>query len=143
MDFVLAGNLLRDLTELSYGGVHSFLHTTLDVNRAGAGGYASETVSVDGFGEHGCGRGAVTGHVAGFAGGFTHHLCAHVFERALQLDLLGHSHTIFGGCWGAEFFVDEHVTAFRSEGHRDGPRQFFNTAEDALAGLFVEYELFG
>ena len=83
LDFVLAGHLLGDLGKLRHGGVHSLLHTTLDVNGAGTGGHAAEAFAVDGLGKHGRGGGTVTGHVAGLAGGFANHLGAHVFVRAL------------------------------------------------------------
>ena len=112
LDLVLTGHLLGDLGELCHGGVHSFLHTTLDVNGAGTGGHAAETFAVDGLGKHGRGGGTVTGHVAGLAGGFANHLGTHVFVRALELDLFGHSHTVLGGGGGAEFLVDEDVTTF-------------------------------
>ena len=128
---------------MRHGGVHSLLHTTLDVNGAGTGGHAAETFAVDSLSKHGRGGGTVTGHVAGLAGGFANHLGAHVFVRALELDLFGHGYTIFGGGGGAEFLVNEDVTTFGAERHLHGLGQFFHTPKDVLAGLFVKYELFG
>ncbi len=128
---------------MSHGGVHGLLHTALDVNRARTGRHAAKAFAIDGLGEHGGGGGAIAGHVAGFAGGLADHLRAHIFKGAFQFDLLGHGDTVFGGSGGAEFFVDEHVAAFGAERdfHRFG--EFFNTAQDSLAGFFVEYKLFG
>ena len=48
------------------------------------------------LGEHGRGGGAVAGHVGGLGGDLAHHLRAHVLERVLELDLLGHRHAVLG-----------------------------------------------
>src|ERR1700719_2151974 len=97
----------------------------------------------DGLGEHGRGGGAVAGHVGGLGRDLLHHLRAHVLELVLQLDLLGHRHSVLRDGGGAERLLDHHVAALGPEGdlHRVGER--VDALEDRLARADVKQDFLG
>src|SRR5690606_26652107 len=68
----------------------------LEVHRVHAGRDRLHAFAHDGLGQHGGGGGAVAGGVVGLRGHFAHHLCAHVLELVLQLDLLGDGNAVLG-----------------------------------------------
>src|SRR6185437_593732 len=71
---------LAILADGSADRVHGALNAALQGHRVGAGGNGLYAVTIDGLRQNGSGGGAVTGHIAGLAGHFTHHLGAHVFQ---------------------------------------------------------------
>ena len=60
---------------------------------------------------------SITGYISGFGSNFLHHLCAHVLDRIFQFDLFCNGHPVFSDGRCTEFFIDNDVTAFRSERH--------------------------
>jgi len=126
---------------LNRGG-DRLVDAALDVDRAGAAGDVFQTFAINRLGQNRRRRGAVAGRVARFAGDFADHLRAHVFVGAFQFDLLGDRHTVLGDRRGAEFFVNDHVAAFRSERCHDRAREFLHALEQRLPRLLVEYQLF-
>ena len=137
-DFVAVVDLLRDLRELGDDGFDSLVDAALERGRVGAGGDVAETFLVDGLGEHRRGRGAVTSDVGGLGGDFAHELGAHVLIRILELDFLGHGHTVLGDGRGAEFLVEDDVAAARSEGGFDRAREFLDAAEKRLPRVLIK-----
>jgi hypothetical protein len=121
------------------GGLHD---AVLEVGGVGACGDVAEAFFVDGFCEDGGGGGTVTGHVAGLAGDLADELSAHVFEGAGQFDFLGDGDAVLGDGRGAEFLVEDDVTAGGPESGFDGLGDFFDAAQEGLAGGFIEAELF-
>ena len=93
-----------------------------------------QAFAIDRLGQHRGGGGAVAGDVAGLAGDFADHLGAHVFIGVFQFDFLGHRDAVLGHRGGAEFFVNHHVAAFRSERGDDRLGEFGDAAQDGLAG---------
>jgi hypothetical protein len=89
-------DLLGDLGQVFNRGLNSLLDATLNADGARAGGDELQAFAINRFGEHGRSGGAIARRIAGFAGHFAHHLCAHVFIRIFQLDFLRHRHAVFG-----------------------------------------------
>ena len=73
---------------------------------------------------------------------FTHHLCAHVFQRILELDLFGYRHTVFGDGGAAELFLEDDIASLRAERNLYGVGKLVHTAQDRLAGILAIYNLF-
>ena len=96
----------------------------------------------DGLGIHGGGGGAVAGDAAGLGSDFLDHLRAHVFVRVFEFDFLGDGDAVFGDGGRAEGFFDHDVTAGGAEGDFDGAGEFFDAAEDGLAGFLIECDSF-
>jgi len=118
------------------------LDAALDGDRAGPGGDVLEAAAEDGLGQDGCRGGAVTSGVAGVARHFAHHLGAHVLERILEVDLLGHGDTVLGDCGGAELLVEDDVAALGAEGRGHGLAQDGNTPQQGLPRGLIKLQLF-
>jgi hypothetical protein len=85
------------------------LDAALHFHRVGASHHVARAFAINRLREH-CRRGrAVAGRVRGLARDLAHHLRAHVLERILQVDLLGHRHTVLGDGGGAELLVEDDV----------------------------------
>ena len=115
-------------------GLDGLVDAALDFHRVVTGGDELGALAVDRLREHGGGRGAVAGDVAGLRSDFAHHLRAHVLEAVLELDLLGDGHAVLGDGGGAEALLDDDVAALGAEGdlHRVGER--VDAREDEVAG---------
>ena len=85
--------------------------------------------------QHGRGRRAVAGDVAGFGRHLADHLGAHVLKLVFELDFLGDRDTILGNPRRAEGFLDHDVAAFRPECHLDGVCQRIDAAQHAVASF--------
>ena len=96
---------------------------------------------IDGLGQNGRGGGAVAGHVGGLGGDFAHHLRAHVLERILQLDFLGHGHAVLGDGGRAELLLDDDVAALGAERHLHRVGQRVHAAQNRLTGIFTVQNL--
>jgi len=118
------------------------LDAALDADGAGARRDELQAFAINRFGEHGRGGGAIARSVAGFAGDFADHLCAHVFIGIFELDLLGDCHAVFGDGRGAELFVEHDVAAFGAEGRGDRFGEFIDALEEGLTSCLVKDELF-
>src|SRR5262249_46449337 len=88
---------------------------TLDVHRVRAGDHVFRALAIDGLREDGGGRGVIPGDIRRLAGDFTRHLRTHVFERVLQIDLLGDRHAVLGDI-GDPYFLS--TTTLRPLGPR-------------------------
>jgi hypothetical protein len=134
---------LRHLLQLLGDGRHGLLDAALDVHRVGAGGDVLGALAVDGLGQHGRRGGAVAGDVGGLARDLAHHLGAHVLERILQLDLLGHGDAVLGDRRRSELLVEDDVAALGSEGDLDRVGQQVHAAENRLARVLAVNDLLG
>ena len=123
--------------------VDGFVDAALQRGRVRTRRHVAQAFLVDGFREHGRRGGAVAGDVAGLAGDLTHELRAHVLVGVFQFDLLGHGHTVLGDGGRAEFLVEDDVAARRPKRRLDRTGQFLHAAQEGLAGVFVELQLFG
>ena len=118
------------------------LDAALQLHRVRAGDDVLRALAEDRLGEHGRGRGAVTGDVGGLARDFADHLRAHVLERVLELDLLGDRHAVLGDGGGAELLVEDDVAALGAERHLDRVGELVDAAQDGLARLLAVDNLF-
>ena len=130
---VLAG--LADLLQLS-----TTTSTALSMPRLISIGFAPAVTfltpsRIDGLGQNGRGRGAVTGHIAGLAGDFADQLGAHVFVGVLELDFLGDGHAVLRDRRGAEFLVENRVAALRAERRLHGIGELVDPSQDGRPEL--------
>ena len=114
----------------------------LDVHRVRARGDGLEALAHDRLGEHGRGRGAVTGLVGGVGRDFLHHLRAHVLELVLELDLLRHAHAVLGDGRGAEALLEHCIAALGAQRHLDRVGQDVDAAHHAGARVIAETYVF-
>ena len=80
-----------------------------------------QTFTKNGFGEDGCGSGAVASHVIGLAGGFLDELCTHVFNGVGELNIFSNRDAVFGHVRAAPTLVQNSIAATRTESGADGP----------------------
>ncbi len=114
-DVFLAADFLGHALELLNDLVGAQIDALLQQHRVRAGGDVAESLVNDRLRQHGRGGGAVTGHVVGLGGRFLEKLRAHVRERILELDLLGHGHAVMRDGRRAELLVERDVAALRTE----------------------------
>ena len=142
-DFLFVFDLFGNLRELFNRRRNGFVDAALDVDRARAAGDVFQAFAINRLGQHRRRRRAVARCVARLAGDFADHLRAHVFVRVFEFDFLRDRHAVLGDRRGTEFFVNDHVAAFRAERCHDGAREFLHALEQRLPRLLVEYQLFG
>jgi hypothetical protein len=130
LDFFLVLDLLGDLASC-HGGFHGLVDAALDADRVRAAGDELQAFAINRLGQNRRRRGAVAGDVARLARDFADHLGAHVFVGVFQFDFLRDRHAVLGDRRGTEFFVDDHVAAFRSERGDDGAGEFLHAASNA------------
>ena len=118
-------------------GLDGLLDAALELHRVGAGGDHLQAFAVDRLREHRRRRRAVAGRVGRLARDFAHHLRAHVLERVLEVDLLGHRHAVLGDGGGAELLVDDDVAALGAERDLDRVGQGVDAAEDRLSRVLT------
>ena len=102
------------------------------------GGHRLGALADDRLGQHGRGRGAVAGLVAGLRGDLAHHLRAHVLELVGELDLLGDGDAVLGDARRAERLVEHDVAALRAQRHLDGVGENVDAAQHPLARVAVK-----
>ena len=117
-------------------GLDGLVDAALDLHRVVTRGDELGALAVDRLREHGGGRGAVAGDVAGLRGDFAHHLGAHVLELVLELDLLGDGDAVLGDRRRAEALLDDDVAALGAERDLDRVGERVDAREDQVAGYF-------
>ena len=132
-DLVVGGDLLGVLLQLLDDGLDREVDAALQIHRVHAGGNRLGAFLDDRGGEHGRGRGAVTGDVGGLRGDLAHHLRAHVLELVVELDLLGDGDAVLGDAGSAERLVEHDVAAFRAERHFHGIGENVDAAQHLVA----------
>ena len=119
------------------GGVDA----ALERDRVGAGRDTAQALVDHGLGQHGRGRGAVTGDVVGLGRDLLGELRAEVLVRVLELDLAGDGHAVVGDGGGAPLLVDDDVAALGAERHLDGVGEAVHAALERPPGVLVESRL--
>ena len=109
----------------------------------GAGRDVAQALVHQRLGEHGGGRGAVTGDVVGLGRHLLGELGAEVLVRVLELDLAGDGDAVVGDGGGAPLLVDDDVAALRAERHLDRVRERVDAALERAAGVVVELQGLG
>ena len=130
------------LDALDHGG-DGLVDAALQVHRVHARGDGLHALAHDGLGQDGGGGGAVAGLVIGARRNLADHLRAHVLELVLKLDLFGDGDAVLGDARRAEGLVEDHVAAFRAQGHLDGVGEDVDALEHFLAGFGVELDVLG
>src|SRR3954471_12698020 len=138
----VAADLLGHALDFSGEGLDGLLDAALDVHRVRTGDDVLRAFAVDRLRQHRRGGGPVAGGVRRLARDLTDHLRAHVLERILQVDFLGHRHAVLGDGRRAEFLVEDDIAALRAEGDLYRIGQLVHTAQDRLAGLLAVHNLF-
>jgi len=91
--------------------------------------------------EDGGGRGAIPGDIRRLAGDFTRHLRPHVFERILQIDLLGDGDAVLGNRRRSELLVEDDVATLGTKGDLDRVGQLIDAAQDGPTRLVTVHDL--
>ncbi len=138
---ILADRLALGLEVLDDGG-DGLVDTALEVHRIRTGGDVLQTHVHDGLGEDRGGGGTVTGLLVGLGSDLLDHLGAHVLEAVLEFDLLGDGHAVLGDLGGSEFLVDDHVTAFRAQGHLYCVRKCVGAVLHRGTDVGIEFDFF-
>ena len=128
-DLVVGRDLLGAGLELLHDRFNRQVDAALEVHRVHAGRDRLGALAHDRLGQHGRGRGAVAGDVAGLGGDLAHHLRAHVLELVRELDLFGDGDAVLGDAGRAEALVEHDVAALGAERHLDGVGQNVDAAQ--------------
>ena len=141
-DFFVRLHLLGALLEIGDDGFDRLLMPRFEIHRVHAGRDRLRAFAHDRLGENRRRGRAVAGCVVGLLGDFAHHLRAHVLELVGELDFLRHRHAVLGRARRAEALVDDDVAALGTERdlHRVG--QDVDAAEQLLAGIRAEFDVF-
>ena len=132
-------SLLSDvLNHLSYG----LVDTTLQIHRIRTCCYVLQTYTDDSLSQNRCGCRTVTRVVVGLRSNLLHQLCAHVLERASQLNLFCHCHTILRDVRCAKLLLNDHVATLRAQCHLNGIRQLVHALLQEVAGIHIIFNLF-
>ena len=123
------------------GGFDGLLDAALQSGGACAGGHGLHAFAEDGLCQHGCGGGAVAGHVGSLGSDFAYHLRAHVLERILQLDFLRYRHAVLGDDRRAEFLFNHRIAALGAEGDLYRVREGVDAPQNRLARCFSSHDL--
>ncbi len=117
------------------------LDTALEAHRVGACGDVAQAFMHHRPGQHGGGRGAVTGDVVGLLGDLLDELGTDPLERILELDLLGDRDAVVGDRGCAPLLVEHDVAALRAERdpHRVG--ELVHAGFERAAGFLIERNL--
>ena len=133
---------LGEVVERRNGRLDGGLDALLQRHRVGAGGDVLQSLADHGPGEHGRGRGAVTGDVVGLLGDFFDQLGADLLEGVFEVDVLGDRDTVVRNGGGAPLLVQHDVAALWSQGDADGVGQLVHSALEGASGLFVKSDQF-
>ncbi|CNU94829.1 Uncharacterised protein [Salmonella enterica subsp. enterica serovar Bovismorbificans] len=119
-----------------------FVDTTFQVHRVHARSNGFQAFGNDGLRQYGRGGGAVACSVVRFRGNFFHHLRAHVFKLVFQFDFTRYGNTIFSDSRRTERFIQNHVTAFRTEGYFHCICQYVYAAQHFHTSVVTEFYVF-
>ena len=121
---------------------NSFVDTTFQVHRVHARSNSFQTFSDDSLSQYGCSGGPVACSVVRFRGNFFHHLRTHIFELVFQFDFTSNGNTIFGDGRCTERFIQNYVTAFRTEGNFHCICQYVYAAQHFHTSVVTEFYVF-
>src|SRR5437667_3255663 len=141
-DFLVRGDLLGVLDEVGDHGFHRQVDTALQIHRVHAGGNRLGAFTDDRSREHGRGGGAVAGRIGRLGSDLAHHLCAHVLELVVELDLLGDGDAVLGDAGSTERLVEHDVAALGAERDLDRVGENDDAAQHAVAGINAEFYYF-
>jgi len=134
---------LAELLQLFGQRDHGLVDAALEVHRVHPGGDVFHALADDRLGEHGRGRGAITGCVGGLGGNLLDHLRAHVLELVLELDFLGDRHAVLGDGGSTEAALEHDIAALGTEGDLDRIGEDVHAVDHLVAGIVVEQNNLG
>ena len=120
---------------------HGLVDTALEVHRVGTGGHVLQAHTDDRLCKHRCRRCSVTGIVVGLRSDLLDHLCTHVGECILELNLLGDRHTVLGDLGSTELLVDNHVATLGAQRYLHCVRQRIDTLLEEFARLDIVFDI--
>ena len=138
----VAGDRFRKLLNLFDRQFDRLVNAALNSHGVRARGHRLHAFAENRLGQNGGRGGAVARHIGSLGCYFAHHLGAHVLERILQLDFLGHAHAVFRDGGSAELFLENDVSSFGSQGDLYCFSQLVDAAQNCLAGLITVNNLF-
>ena len=134
------------LLSLCLDAFHHFgnglVDAALHVEGISARSHVLHAFGEDGLCEDGSGSGAVAGIVTRLAGHALNELCARVAEGVVEFDFLRYAHAVLSDAGCAEFFIDNHIAAFRTEGHFHCICKRVCAFAEKLAGFNVVFDFF-
>ena len=141
-DFLAGGARLGNLFQFFNRSGDRLVDAAFQVHRVHAGGNKLHAFLNDGLCQHGCGGGAVTGHVGGFGSDFLDHLRTHVLELILQFDLFSDRYAIFSDSWRTIGAIQYYVAAFWAKRHFNCVGQNVHADDHLVACGVVEFYVF-
>ena len=136
--FEIVADLLRLLLQVFNHLANSFIHTALQVHWVGTCSNVFQTRADHGLCQNGSRCRTITCNVCSFGRNFLDHLSAHVFNGVFQFNFFGYGHTILGDLRRTKAFLDNHVTAFGSEGYFHGISQSIYPCAQFFACIAIE-----
>ncbi len=121
----------------------STVDTALQTQRIGTRRHRLHAFADDRLGDHGCGRGAVTGMILRPGCHCPQHLSTHVLELVLELDLLGDGYAVLGNPWRTIALVDQDIASLRAERHLDRIGEQVDPAANAFARADGKSDILG
>jgi hypothetical protein len=116
-----------------YGQLDGPLDSALDCHRVRARRHGLDAFPEDRLGQNRRRGGPVAGDIAGLGRNFLDHLGAHVLDRILELDLLGHRDAVLRNQRRTELLVEHGIPALGAERHLDRVGQGVHAAQNRLA----------
>src|SRR6516162_1783603 len=132
-DLLIGRDFLRILLQIRNHSLDSEVNAALEVHRVHTGGNRLGAFLDNGLRENRCCGRTIASKVRGLRRHFSHHLCAHVLELVLQLDLLRNSDTVFGDARRAERFIEHDIAALGTKRHADCVGEDVYTAQHPVA----------
>src|SRR5438552_3818589 len=128
----VALNLTGEPLDLSHGDFHRLIDAALERHRARACGNRSYALTEDCLCQHGRGGGAIASHIRRLGRNLADHLCTHVLERVLQLDLLCYRHPVFRDDGCPELLLDHRIAPLRAKRHLYSVHQNIDAAQNRM-----------
>ena len=141
-DFARGLHFLRASLNVLDGDFRCHVDATLQIHRVHAGGDIFHAFTNDGLCENGSGCGAVASDVVRLGSDFAQHLCAHIFELVIKLDVFRNRHTVFRDARSAKRLVDHNVTTLRAERDLYRIGENINATQHSVARVGGEKYLF-
>ena len=143
----VASNRLRELREctangdavliaLADDGFNSLVDTALQRSGVRAGRNGLDALAEDGLGQDGGGGGAVASDVRGLRSDFLDELCADVFDRVRELNLLGDGDAVLGDGGRAKLLLNDDIAALGAKCHLHRVGERVDTTQDRLTRIF-------
>ena len=132
-DLLVRGDLLGVLLQVQDDRLNGEVDAALEVHRVHPGGNSLCALPDDRVSEDRGGRRAITRGIGCLGCDLAHHLCAHILELVLKLDLLGDRHPVLGDARRAVGFVEHDVAAFGTERYPDRVGESVDAAQHPVA----------